>query len=38
MKAYSNTGKNIFLFKKSRYSKNVTVIACIDSKGLVYQK
>jgi hypothetical protein len=38
MKAYSNTWDNIYLFKKSRYSKNVTVIIVMDEKVLVHHK
>ena len=38
MKAYSNTWDNIYSFKKSRYSKNVTVIVVMDEKVLVHHK
>jgi hypothetical protein len=38
MKKYLNTKDNIFLFKKSRYSKKITLIVVIDENGLVYHK
>ncbi len=38
MKAYSNTRDNIYLFKKSRYSKNITAVVFMDINGLVHHK
>jgi hypothetical protein len=35
MKAYSNTRDNIYLFKKSRYSNNITAVVVMDINGLV---